>query len=139
MRFANCLLMMGVLLVLGCGSSGGARAPVAGKVMYKGQPVPSGTVAFVNGSTVATGTIQDGQYNIPNVAVGENQVSVTTPPTPGTGQQMQMKQKVEGKTITVQPLKSVTIPSKYTRPESSGLTYTATAEKTQTYDIELKD
>jgi hypothetical protein len=96
-------------------------------------------VAFVNGSTVATGTIQNGQYSVPNVAVGENQVSVTTPPAPSTGQQMQMKQKVEGKSITTEQVKSVTIPSKYTRPESSGLTYKATAEKSQTYDIELKD
>lgn len=138
MRLANCLLLMGALLVSGCGSDV-ARTPVTGKVNYNGKPVPSGTVAFVNGSTVTTGTIQNGQYSIPNVAVGENQVSVTTPPTPSTGQQMQMKQKVEGKSFTAEAPQSVTIPSKYTRPESSGLTYTATAAKDQTYDIELKD
>jgi hypothetical protein len=125
--------------VSGCGPGGPARTTVAGKVNYKGQAVPTGTVAFVSGSTVTTGNIQNGQYSIPNVPVGENQISVTTPPAPSAGQQMQMKQKVEGKSLTTEQVKSITIPAKYARPESSGLTYTATSEKNQTYDIELVD
>jgi len=138
MRFSSCSLLLCVLLASGCGPNV-ARAPVAGKVNYNGKPLPIGSVAFVNGNTVTTGSIQNGQYNVPNVAVGENQISVTTPPAPGMGQDKQMKQKVEGKSLTTEQVKSVTIPAKYARPESSGLTYTATAEKNQTYDIELKD
>lgn len=137
---AGCaLLLMCALVVCGCGPGDVARTNVTGKVTYKGNPLPAGTVAFINGSTVATGEIKDGQYSIPNVAVGENKISVTTPPPPSQGQQMQMKQKVEGKSFSGEAPTSVAIPAKYNNPDSSGLTYTVTAEKTQTNDIELKD
>lgn len=132
------IVSCGLLMTSGCGPAAAPRAPVSGKVSYKGQPLPSGTVAFVNENTVATGQIQNGQYSIPNAAVGSNKVSVTTPP-PSVGQEMQMKQKVEGKTFSGEATKPVAIPAKYNNPEGSGLTYTVTADKNQTYDIELKD
>jgi len=52
---------------------------------------------------------------------------------------MQMKQKVEGKTFSGEVVKPVPVPGKYSNPDSSGLTYTVTADKTQTHDIDLKD
>ena len=130
---------IGALLLSGCGPAEAPRAAVSGKVVYKGQSVPTGSVSFINGNTVVTGQIKDGQYSIPNAAIGANKVGVTTPPAPPPQQQMQMKQKVEGKTFSAEEAKVVPVPAKYGNPETSGLTYTVTAEKTQTFDIDLKD
>lgn len=52
------------LAVLGCEQSG---IPVNGTVTFGGQPLPSGTIAFVGpdgGSGVYGGTIRDGKYAV---------------------------------------------------------------------------
>ena len=61
--------------IMGCGSSGPAKAPVTGKVTHKGQPVTGGTLTFAPMASAdatagkpgkpATGKIQqDGSYTL---------------------------------------------------------------------------
>ena len=72
-RVAVALSVSAVVVVLGCGgddSGLGRRYKVTGKVTYKGEPVPQGTVNFVPTKPpppegrAATGEIKDGYYSL---------------------------------------------------------------------------
>ena len=65
--------------------------------------------------------------------VGPVKVSVVTPAPPSA---MQMKQKVEGKSLEGST-RVVPVPAKFGNPEQSGLSYTVTSDKTQTYNINV--
>lgn len=135
-RFACVCLLAGLFGAVGCGKTEAPRAQVSGDVKYQGKPLPVGTVAFVSGTgeVVETGPIKDGRYTVARAPVGEVKVSVTTPPPPSA---MQMRQKVEGKKMEGS-VAVVAVPSRYNDPGSSGLTYTVTGEKTQTFNINLR-
>jgi len=57
-----------VLVVAGCGGSGPERAEVKGKVTFKGEPLPLGTISFIPfGDTVGPSSgaeITNGTYSI---------------------------------------------------------------------------
>lgn len=124
-----------LLVFSGCGAGGGPRANVKGKISYNGQPLPVGTITFVGEKVVASGQIINGEYAVPQAPVGPVKISVSTPAPVSA---MQMNQKVEGKSFGGQDTNVVQVPSNYSNPDFSGLTYTVTKDSPQTYDIELK-
>jgi len=77
-RRLGALVVFGVTLALsGCGKSTGS---VSGKVTYKGEPLPSGTVTFVTDAGVVSSPIAvDGTYSIPKAPLGTVAITVTTP------------------------------------------------------------
>jgi hypothetical protein len=126
--------------VTACGPADAPRASVSGKISYKGTPLTTGSIAFVNGDTVASAKIEKGQYTVERAAIGPNKIGVTTPSAGATQQmQKQSQQKVEGKSFSGEaPAEVVSIPGSYSNPDASGLTYTVTSDSKQTYDIDLK-
>ena len=61
-----------------------ARGTLHGKVTFKGEAVPAGSVVFYGpGDQVASaGLLADGTYEATDVPLGEVKVAVTTPPRP---------------------------------------------------------
>ena len=127
--------LVAVIGLFGCGPKELPRAAVSGQIKSKGVLLPVGTVTFVSqeGNTVETGPIKDGRYTIARAPVGAVKIAILTPPPENS---TQMKQKVEGKAAE-SSTKVVTVPQKYNNADQSGLTYTVTAEKTQTHNIDL--
>jgi len=133
------LLAIGFIALtpLACGKGGPEMAKVTGKVTYKGQPVPKGTITFAaidkNGRN-ATGAIQpDGSYTLQTedpgdgAQLGEYNVAIAardeeildyTPPKP------------------IPPKRLV--PEKYERPQTSGLTKKV-ERGTNKFDFDLVD
>jgi hypothetical protein len=97
----------------GCGASGPPTGSVSGKVTYKGQPLTTGVVTFLNEKTGsgASGDLDgSGRYHIVLVRTGEYKVAVyRRPPAPG--------ERIVGSA-------RLSIPEKYQAPETSGLTAT---------------
>jgi hypothetical protein len=139
-----CRMILGLgvacLCITACGPADAPRASVSGKISYKGTPLPTGSIAFVNGSTVASAKIENGQYTVDRAAIGDNKISVTTPSAAAAQQmQKQSQQKVEGKEFSsAAPPAVVAIPGSYSNADASGLSYKVTAEPKQTHDIDLK-
>lgn len=79
--FLRCLGISALALgmtAIGCGPSGVETVPVKGSISLDGQPVPSGTIAFVAKDGIATtggGMIKDGAYEA-NVPPGDKWVMV---------------------------------------------------------------
>jgi hypothetical protein len=118
------LLLVGALALPGCSGTG----EISGVVKHKGQPVSGGTIVFHDGdkrSWAATiGT--DGTYSVANVPTGNAKVTVQSALSiPLAGSQ----------TAKVRP---VSVPDKYNRPDSSGLTFEVQAGS-QTKDWDLTD
>ena len=63
-----CCYVVLFLAVQGCGEKGPARYELSGKITYRGNPVPAGTITFepkemvVNSTTIGEAEIKDGQY-----------------------------------------------------------------------------
>ncbi|HMC65045.1 MAG TPA: hypothetical protein VKI65_08895 [Gemmataceae bacterium] len=70
-------VLAGAAGLVGCG---GPEAMVAGKVTYKGEPLPSGTVTFIrDGANPASGQIKaDGTYVVEYAPVGDCTITVIT-------------------------------------------------------------
>lgn len=89
------LLPVAVLLAAaGCNDAGGGgRLPVTGTVLYKGRPLPFGTIEFQSSKAVAGGPIGEGAYDIPaehglppgvyQVTISAIRSPVVTPGPPG--------------------------------------------------------
>ena len=114
------LLLMGLLTCTYCWIGCSGRAPsgsVSGKVTYKGKPVTSGGVLFVNLTTGIGASAElgaTGAYNVMSLRTGEYQVALQTlAPPPG-----KMAEGVQ--------LKKPNVPDKYLDPQTSGLTATIT-------------
>jgi hypothetical protein len=149
-----------VCLLLGTAGCAPSKGEISGKVLYRGKPVPGGTVTFfpAGGKGAFNSSIQqDGSYSLTKVPAGEVTITVETeskkPAPQGTGtsgpkskvriyrEEMEKfrEQKTPGRTPRQFPSKEqyVPIPASYNDPEKSGLTYTVTGGE-QTHDIELK-
>jgi len=126
-----------ITLVVGCGTNAGL---VTGKVTYKGTPVPSATVSFLPASgekVVAKPSItnSEGVYTVKDLAPGDYKVYITTPRKPVAS--TAPGAPVEVKELPAMPGKvSVEVPDKYSKADTSGLTYTVTKGK-QTKDFAL--
>lgn len=158
MRFQRtstvCLLTV-LCLALSCLSGCGKKqATVKGKVSFKGQPLTSGNIAFVDGGgRIAPGTIKsDGTYLVANVPVGEVTITVQTAPPMMAMMGMGSKPKkpsglapmpkdmipadYQENSPDKKPLPVVPAPEKYNKVETSPLKYTVQSG-TQEYNIDL--
>jgi len=122
----------------GCGSKSERpeTLPVQGKVTYKGQPVPKGTVTFQSDSgQTATGEIQsDGTYKLSTFAEGDGAL-------PGHHKVMIIANDADptlmpGSSPGYKPPKDL-VPKKYEKLETSGLQADVTKDKSS-IDFELK-
>jgi hypothetical protein len=119
-RRARVLPVLAVWLAIGCGAP--PMAEVSGEVTYNGEPLPTGTIAFMtddvpNRYQIATTIIRNGRYFLPKVACGNVRITVNTPP-------------------NTKREPSIEIPKDFADMEKSGLTYTVKPES-QTFDIKL--
>jgi hypothetical protein len=128
------------LVLSGCSQP---KAMVTGKVTYRGEPVPSGTVAFFGpGDQVASAPLRpDGSYAASGVPRGLVKVTVTTPPPGPSPEQLannpMVQERRRGRNVAPVVEKTVSIPTKYSLPGTSGLSLTVT-EGSQPFDIVLK-
>jgi hypothetical protein len=115
---------------VGCG--GPFTGEVAGKVMYKGEPLPGGivTISHPDGRVAKCTIHEDGSYSIRDAPGGEVTITVqTVPRIPG----------VPGLSEPVYPAgKYVKIPDKYAKPSQSGL-HLQVRRGSQEFPIELTD
>jgi hypothetical protein len=130
-------LVLVVLAVAGCGRSTGH---VTGKVTYKGQPLPSGTVLFhgPDGPTGHSVIGPDGRYEVRDVPVGACKITVQSHSHVPHGMFRGALRDPDFKMPREVPreLRYVPIPKKYEDPAHSGLAHTVKAGK-QTYDLAL--
>ena len=77
-RLVGGLVLCGLLLLAGCSRGFGN---VSGKVSYKGQPLPKGTITFYDeaNQAVSSGIADDGSYSVSKVAAGKVKIAVTLP------------------------------------------------------------
>jgi hypothetical protein len=126
----------------GCGGSKDTnKSEVTGKVTYNDKPVAGQVVFVTSGGIETSAPIQpDGSYTIINPPTGTMQVYIK--PMPGALAGAASPKGGAGgpelsKDMTTVPAGGVQPPAKYTKADSSGLTYEVKAGK-QTYDIPLK-
>ena len=121
------LLLGAALVVLPGGEStssaqkGEKKGSVAGKVTYKGKPLPGGTITLhvAKGKPIRGSLRADGSYSVKDVPPGQVQVTIET------------------ESVKAKAGKYVPIPLKYADPRTSGLTYEVN-KGTQTFHIELR-
>ncbi|MFO0929855.1 MAG: hypothetical protein U0736_22990 [Gemmataceae bacterium] len=116
------------VLVTGCGQSGGGGGALSGTVAYKGKPLNSGTIFFLNtkgGKDAApvSGSIdRDGKYSVKGVPPGDAKVYVIVPKgTKGTKTAaggMDIKMDTPGSSSAT----PVEVPDKYSKADTSPLT-----------------
>jgi hypothetical protein len=146
---AGWLLLSGFLatLVVGCGGPDyKRRAVVRGKVTLDGKPVTVGTVMFYgpNNMTSTASIDEDGYYTMADAPLGEVRITVTVPKLPPGG-----VTHLKGAPPPPHPpgsppppdpasvlAKVVSIPVRYSNPETSPLTYTVEPRE-QEFDIKL--
>jgi hypothetical protein len=146
-RWMAALLLF--LFFVGCG--GGTTATVSGKVIYQGEPVTAGYVAFygVDGKVDSGRIDADGHYTVYKAPVGDVKVAVLTadptrkPPSGGLSKGKQTGGLTKGKppsdteiTVPERVGKFVAIPAHYKNPDQSGLAFTVKSGA-QTIDLEL--
>jgi hypothetical protein len=127
------LLLTSALFLAGCGNPMGT---VSGHVAYKGQPLPSGTVTFLTekGKVFTSQLTSDGSYCVRLLPSGSVKITVQTPP------QITFKDAAPRPAdipATPPPSPSVTIPPKYSDPNTSGLMLDVTGGM-QTHDIAIQ-
>jgi hypothetical protein len=149
---------LGVLLFVvsaqaGCTSSR-ARSVVKGKITFSNRPITSGTISFISDDNKHTGAgpiKQDGTYTVNDAPVGNVKIVVTVPrqmpmmggrggsnmPKPPKDSKMPAEMIPPDWTEPKAPAGNQTpVPEKYTKADSTPLTYTVTAGE-QTHDINL--
>lgn len=126
-----------VSLPLGCGPGGPQKGSVSGKVTYKGQPVPKGTITFIATSAEgrnATGELDpEGNYTLQTEApgdgalLGDYNVTIYAHDEPILDY------------IPTTPVKpKILAPVKYEKPETSGLKATVKSGSNR-FDFDLTD
>jgi hypothetical protein len=117
-------LLASALLLAGCAGKG----QVSGKVKYKGEPLPAGTITFYDRANRAVSSAigPDGGYSVDQVASGPVKVSVVTP----------MPIYMIGDKPPPGP-KPPTLPPKYADREKSGLDWEVKSGA-QTKDFNLE-
>jgi hypothetical protein len=117
-------LCLVALLLTGCAAGTG---DVSGVVLYRGQPLPSGTISFFDETrgVWSSGIGPDGTYSVDGIPTGTARITVTTP----------MPITLPG---APPPPKSVAIPPKYADAQKSGLTHLV-VRGAQSREINLTD
>lgn len=133
------LLGFGLALLAGCSGGGNAKGSnVEGKVTVGGAAANAGEVVFnVDGTTVVGAISADGTYRAIGVPVGNAKVTVNPPPAvSGAPKGGDPRLAVDKKDMPGAVGAVVAIPSKYSKAETSGLTFTVKSGA-NTYNIEL--
>jgi len=143
------LMVFGLAATLGCGEDDGIgeRTAVRGVVTYNGQPVPGGTVSFLNdtaGGRNGGGDIgPDGSYAATTMKPGDGLV-------PGKYKVTVSSVEVDMSKVVGNPgglyrsdlikkaPKKINVPKKFANPTTSGLALEVKSEPL-TYDIKLAD
>jgi hypothetical protein len=141
-----------VFALIGCGPDYKARGAVKGRVTTNKKPLTTGTVMFYgkNGVTASAPIDTKGDYEMKDAPLGECKVVVIVeaPTDPsvrmrlkGAGPKMpEMKNPEEASPALPSnpqvPKEVVLIDAKYSKPETSGLTFTVNKGE-QTYNIDL--
>jgi hypothetical protein len=126
-----------VLVVLACLSCGKPTGKVSGVVTYRGEPLNSGTVTFLDGSNLPVGSSAispQGAYSVSRVPVGTVKILVTTPHSAASSRLLPPPPR--GKEAG-EPIPPVTVPLSYGDTEKSDLSYTVTVGD-QEHPIVLK-
>jgi hypothetical protein len=133
-------LFAGVSLVSGCSQPFGS---VTGTVTLGGAPLSAGLVSFLaeDGTVVSTNVDTNGNYRVDNVPAGLARVTVYTafsdnPGAMGDILKNQGRDPARFKDVPKSGPPLVTVPQKYSTPETSGLTVTVGKGETK-YDISL--
>jgi hypothetical protein len=149
-RRAAWLVSAGLLLLAGCGPG---RGDVTGEVTYKGQPLSLGRITFIGQSgkqEARSAYIIKGKYTLTGFPAGPAKVTVESiePPTAERLKMNEARAKMypqaaeipeELKELASGPkLPYVKISTKYSSPETSGLTFEV-KRGTNTYDIPLTE
>jgi hypothetical protein len=129
---------IGCLLIVGCGPRRPAMAPVAGKVLYNGQPLEFGSVMFQpeSGAPAKAQIQSDGTFTLwtytpgDGAAIGTHRVRVACFSGQRPGQQ--------DETVEELALGSPLIPERYNNFDESGITIEVVAGKNDVL-IELTD
>jgi hypothetical protein len=131
------LLVLLLLTAVGCGSQSGGT--VTGKVTYRGEVVPAGIVFFFGSGeqAVSAQIAADGSYEASGVPLGDVKIAVNGPPPRPSKEQAANNPMLRKRGYVPPDEKSVSIPAKYSRPNTSGLYLTVT-EGAQTFNVELK-
>ena len=153
-------LMLLSCLMIGC--PGGSKADLAGKVSYKGKTLSTGSVVLTDaeGKSSSAAIAPDGSFKFVGVPIGKMTVYLDVPeksgakggggpnlppgvagkvkfgPPPGSegAEKMNMNPKEMNKGNT-----DPEIPSKYKKPETSGLSVELKSGKNPDYNIDLTD
>jgi hypothetical protein len=128
--------VLAIITGVGCGAPTGT---VSGRVMFQGQPLPTGKITFFCESgtkPVISRDIADGQYAMPEMPAGNARVTIAAieikqDAVPGA---IQSPKPSDVPAAATGPF--LKIPDKYRMPDTSGLTHTILAG-TQTKDWEL--
>jgi hypothetical protein len=113
-----------------------AEGQVKGRVMYQGQPLPSGTVTLLaaDGSTVSAGISSEGEYRFAKIPVGLVRIGVVSHPRVPKGLQQPAHHNPPAPAAQLE--KPISIPAHYNKPETSGLICDVRNGE-NTHDIEL--
>lgn len=143
LSFAACMLAL-----MGCGEPPAGQ--VSGEVKYKGTAIQAGSITFMDEKgKVGYGQITDGKYQIDKAPLGEVKIGVQSSSGGGGGAAASAMAKSKGMPkdlpAGVDPNvfkkafekgTGVTIPAKYSDPQTSGLTYTV-KQGQQTHNIDI--
>ena len=124
--------LVGSLSLIGCG---GSTATVSGKVIFKGEPLPSGVVAFQGDKGwVGNSNINSGVYEIKGIPVGDVKITVQTfQPSPSV-----VPPNTPPSEVALPSQKFIEIPFHYADFQSSPLRFVPKAGR-QTHDIQLEE
>jgi hypothetical protein len=129
------IVFLVLLAVIGCGGNKN-EFEVSGTVRYQGQPLPTGTVSFLDSSNqwLASSAINDGTYAIRGkMPDGPVKITVTTLGSSSGGPHPFVLRKKKSR----EPLMVIPIPAKYGSADQSGLTYTVQPGANE-YNIDLQ-
>ncbi len=145
MNRTRVLALLGLVLAAGCGPKEVPRGPVRGRVTLNNQPVPGATIVFESKAlgVAQTATLDaDGRYEFASygasgLPAGSYKVSVSA------GRFMQPGEEIpfvapKAKGAAPEPKKTVAIPDKYAKAETSGLTADVKAGDNPVFDFDLK-
>jgi hypothetical protein len=145
MNRTRALALLGLVLAAGCGPKDLPRGPVRGRVTLNNQPVSGATIVFESKAlgVAQTATLDgDGRYDFASygasgLPAGSYKVSVSA------GRFMQPGEEIplvapKGKAAAPEPKKTVAIPDKYAKADTSGLTADVKAGDNPVFDFDLK-
>ena len=125
-----------VALIAGCGKP--STGEVSGKVTFRGEPVASGTIAFVGADGhVTSGMIEGGTYRLAKVPLGPARITVFAAPASMPIVPLEMIKKGTAPPPRPPQKKRAPIPTRYQDARQSGLTYTVIPGQ-QSHDIVLE-